>query len=200
MAQMCPTPDTKLVLKKDISAGGRGILTDNCAELTTAINNHWAGATETIVIDEFENLELILGALVEITDYGLNFVGVDKQIIENNHWCGMEYPFTANRTLINQIKQNSLKLAQLFFDMGARGWVNFDFGVTKNNLLYALETNFRHNGMSAMINAFATKNQSIRYYNNHNRNNMSLKEIIAKNNHAKIIDYTNETYGLIKFT
>jgi hypothetical protein len=141
-----------LMLRKALGGGGMSNLSGTPHELVLQIPAFYQGGA--VLVEPFLDLSATLGSLVEINENGLVYRGVDAQLIENGGWVGFSYPCPAD-CLTKQIEEWTLQIADSFRQMGALGYVNVDWGVLAGedgvSSLVALECNFRHNGLSHVL-------------------------------------------------
>jgi hypothetical protein len=167
----------KIILKKTKAAGGFGNLSGKKNALLRILPN-WLRPNDKIIIEEFIPLEKTIGALVAISDQEIKFIGADQQIIEQHLWRGLQYPLE-NKKLFVMVKEKSLALAKIVQQLGARGWLNIDFGIAqKDKKLFGLEINFRHNAFSILVNTFAKQNGYLLYYNGFKTKHKSCSNIL----------------------
>ncbi|HOD40370.1 MAG TPA: hypothetical protein PKL57_07415 [Candidatus Wallbacteria bacterium] len=149
----------RIMLKNPYHAGGIGNYSGVYPEIMRTLPPLFdGGEIIEIIIEHFLDFEAILGSLVKISDEGYEFCGIDEQMSIGGRWCGFRYPYSSNEDIAAEIKKMSVLFAREAHKMGARGELNIDWGVTNNSAggggwkLYALESNFRHNGFGIIYN------------------------------------------------
>ncbi|HNW36885.1 MAG TPA: hypothetical protein PKM25_18235, partial [Candidatus Ozemobacteraceae bacterium] len=144
--------DGELMLRKVQSAGGVGNLSGRPDELLAAVHGWYADGS--VLIEPRLDLEETLGSLVDIERDGPRFVGIDSQILENGGWVGFRYPF-ADSDITQNIYEYSQAYGRAAHQLGARGYLNLDWGVIREadgtRRVILIECNFRHNGFSHII-------------------------------------------------
>lgn len=142
----------ELMLRNVQSAGGVGNLCGTPADLLSRVDSWYPGGN--ILIEPMLDLEITLGSLVDIEPHGPEFVGIDEQILESGGWVGFKYPFT-DPDIADQVRTESLAFGRAAHQLGARGYLNLDWGVVRNSegsrRAVLIECNFRHNGFSHLI-------------------------------------------------
>jgi hypothetical protein len=142
----------RLMLRKAMGGGGMGNLAGSPPELTARLDSYYQGGM--VLVEPYLDLHATLGSLVEITEKELVFRGIDCQLIEEGRWVGFSYPLPAG-VLAGLVKNKSMKMAAYLQQLGARGYMNLDWGVLEgqadSSSLVALECNFRHNGFSHIL-------------------------------------------------
>ncbi len=190
----------RLMLKNPYHAGGLGNYSGEYPALMKNLPPFFDdGEIIEVIIERFLDFEAILGSLVKITDSGCEFFGVDEQMSAGGRWCGFRYPCSLERGVVEDVERMSMKFAAEAYKMGARGELNIDWGLTaprpkaagggeKNECgrLYALESNFRHNGFGIILNYavryFGTRDKCIIYNENVpvSRSNGSLERVLER--------------------
>lgn len=166
-----------ILLKKARASGGFGNLTGNKKNILKTIPN-WLGANEKIIVEDYISFEKFVGTLMVIYDKEIKFISANQQIFQGHIWKGLQYPLT-NEPLLPLIKKQSLALARLAQQKGARGWFNIDFGIQHHTReLFGLEINFRYCASSVLINAFAQPDRYLLYYNDFKTNHKSCTNIL----------------------
>lgn len=142
----------ELMLRNVQSAGGVGNLCGTSTDLLSRLDSWYTGGS--ILVEPRLELESTLGSLVDIERHGPEFVGIDEQILENGGWVGFSYPFT-DPDIADQVREESLAFGRAAYQLGARGYLNLDWGVVRNGdgvrRAVLIESNFRHNGFSHLI-------------------------------------------------
>lgn len=158
-------PYEKLMLRKVKFAGGAGNMSGTKAELAPRLEE-WAQGR--ILAEPFLDIAEVAGTLARITDDGPEIMGQDCQVFSDGHWCGFSYPYCetagfdscytpgcvrcAKHKTSPVILDYSLKLARKAFELGARGYMNADWAILNGTReVIALECNFRHNGLSYVL-------------------------------------------------
>ncbi len=148
----------RLMLRKIQSAGGAGNLAGTAAELKAAISDWYGGSR--VLVEHFINFETVCGSLNLIDDQGCHFVGLDSQVFDNRGgWCGFDYPANVVGPEADEALSKLLadidRLGRSVYLAGARGYLNMDWGLTRNAQgrlePVFLECNFRHNGFGYVI-------------------------------------------------
>ncbi|MCE1245232.1 MAG: hypothetical protein LWY06_01165 [Firmicutes bacterium] len=145
----------KLMLRKAEYAGGAGNLSGTPDELIKALPEWYNGGG--VKIEEFLDLKCTIGSLALIGDDGYMYLGDDEQIFVHGLWSGFSYPCSCRETSI-KIRNLTLSFAEIIYKMGARGYLNMDWGIVNRNgenEIIAIEINFRHNGLSCMVDLAA---------------------------------------------
>jgi hypothetical protein len=140
-----------LMLKKAEYAGGAGNLSGSPDDLLQALPAWYNGGG--LKIEEFLNLETTIGSLALLRDDDFVYMGDDEQIFDKGLWSGFHYP-CKDRHISSQIKDLTMKFAEIIHKMGARGYLNMDWGIVNRDgkkQIIAIEINFRHNGLSCMV-------------------------------------------------
>lgn len=144
--------DGELMLRKAQSAGGVGNLCGMPADLLSQLDGWYS--SETVLVEPKLDFEETLGSLVDIDRDGPDFIGIDSQILENGGWVGFRYPFT-DSDIAEQIHEGSLAFGRAAHQLGARGYLNLDWGIVRGDdgayRAILIECNFRHNGFSHLI-------------------------------------------------
>jgi len=144
--------DGELMLRKVQSAGGVGNLCGWPDELLPLLDDWYSDGG--VLIEPKMDLEETLGSLVDIERNGPEFVGIDSQILENGGWVGFRYPFKDD-DIADQIHEGSQAFGRAAHQLGARGYLNLDWGVVRGDdgtrRAILIECNFRHNGFSHVI-------------------------------------------------
>lgn len=143
----------RVIVKKAKYAGGLGNITGSCDYLNEWVDREYGG--EAVVVEQYMDFKEVLGSLVSLDKRGINFIGIDKHIRNNDKWTGLIYPYyISDSGVYNCIKDLSLKYAGILFKMGARGYLNLDWGIAQeydNFKTFPIEINFRQNGFSYII-------------------------------------------------
>lgn len=217
--KVCKSDKDLAILKWDQSAGGYGHILGTRIQLLADVKKKENEIGNVMVIERFEDFSFVLGSLIKISATGLEFVGIDKQVVEGNSWQGLEYPFDSP-DICEKVKKDSMLLAQMFQEIGVIGFLNLDFGVKIFGAMFdvfCLEANLRHNGMSLMIDAFGVQNRYLYYYSGYKNNKQNFAEIfhtissikndngsvLAKNINAiegvVVVNVTDTKVGLLLF-
>ncbi len=158
-------PYEKIMLRKVKFAGGAGNLSGTKEELAPCLED-WAQGR--ILAEPFLDIAEVAGTLARITDDGPEIMGQDCQVFTDGHWCGFSYPYCetagfdschrpgcvncAKHKTSPVILDYSLRIARKAFEMGARGYMNADWAILNGTReVIALECNFRHNGLSYVL-------------------------------------------------
>lgn len=162
----------ELMLRKVKYAGGAGNVHGSAATLSGYVPKWYS--TGTVLVEPFLPLLVVVGALVQITDTEINFLGLDRQVFRDGGWCGFDYPFAPSCNLkaeelvvslptdqavmhadFNEsaVAEGAIALAKAAQEKGARGYMNTDwaFAAGNSDKPIALECNFRHNGFGYVI-------------------------------------------------
>ncbi len=145
--------DVKIILKESFSGGGFGNLAGAPDEILKRIDGWYKGGT--VLVEPFVKLSDTLGSLVNLEENGPVFAGVDRQIVSGATWQGCYYPYEGSAGVSRGIKDLSMKFAGKFWEMGARGSLNLDWGIYESSGggqgPAAIESNFRHNGFAYVL-------------------------------------------------
>lgn len=148
----------KLMLRKIQSAGGAGNLAGTASELKAALP-HWYGGSR-VLVEQFLNFETVCGSLSLIDEQGCHFVGLDSQVFDSHGgWCGFDYPANVAGPeadeAMSKLLANIDRLGRSVYLAGARGYLNMDWGLMRNEQGQLepvfLECNFRHNGFGYVV-------------------------------------------------
>lgn len=137
----------RAVIKKGLHGGGLGNLAGTPDEIISILPQWYHQGP--IVVEPFQDFTEIIGSLVWISDDGFRYIGCDVQISENGKWRGFRYPHPEPEKR-EIVEARSLRYAEALHKMGARGYLNLDWGVTEDGIL-ALEANVRHNGFGHIL-------------------------------------------------
>ncbi len=148
----------KLMLRKIQSAGGAGNLAGTADELKTALPQWYGGSR--VLVEQFIDFETVCGSLSFIDDQGCHFIGLDSQVFDTHGgWCGFDYPANLTGSEADEAMSKLLadinRLGRSVYLTGARGYLNMDWGLTRNEHGQLepifLECNFRHNGFGYVV-------------------------------------------------
>ncbi|MBF0312528.1 MAG: hypothetical protein HQK50_16530 [Oligoflexia bacterium] len=160
----------KLILKKALSGGGHGNYSgtpENVLSIAQTWYREECEVAEEILIEPYMNFKEIIGALAYVSEDNIYFHGIDKQLIENDGWSGMIYPYI-NEKWGEQIKNWTLKFASRLQNAGGRGWFNLDFATYLDSKgceqVVFMESNFRCNGFALMLEIAKKTQQKGRIY------------------------------------
>lgn len=161
----------RIMLKNPYHAGGIGNYYGRYPEVMQGLPSFFdEGEIIEIIVEHYLDFTSILGSLASVSDGGVEFMGVDEQMSIDGRWCGFRYPCTAGADICGEIKNMSMAFAREAHEMGARGELNIDWGVITEGgapKIYALESNFRHNGFGIIFNYaaryFGSRHKSIIY-------------------------------------
>ncbi|HNV69651.1 MAG TPA: hypothetical protein PKO06_08145, partial [Candidatus Ozemobacteraceae bacterium] len=134
-----------------MSGGGLGNLAGAFDELMFLLPDFYQGGR--VVVEPMMDFTATLGTLVQIEDSGCRFEGIDQQMIEDSGWVGFRYPWS-EQPVADRLRELSLRIGQEAHQMGARGYLNLDWGILDGGgelKIHALESNFRHNGLSHLL-------------------------------------------------
>jgi len=97
----------------------------------------------------------VAGSLASVGPDGLQFLGIDLQVIRDGGWAGFDYPYPEGPGA-TRVRDWTMRIAEAVRDSGARGYLNLDwaFLVDSPGAPVVLECNFRHNGL-AYVTEFA---------------------------------------------
>lgn len=171
----------RLILKRTVSGGGYGNLSGTAKELLAKIPQ-WYRHGE-LLVEPHVGDERVVGALAEMHDGDVRFIGLDRQLCENDAWRGCVYPFAGRGAA--EIKKHTLKLARILQKRGLRGQLNLDWFDTAKGV-FAIECNFRDNGFGYTLELAQSvfglgKNCALRYCAalKLNKKHHTLSEILA---------------------
>ncbi len=139
------------MMRKAMSGGGLGNLSGAYDELMFLLPDYYQGGQ--VVVEPMLDLSATLGTLVRVEDGGCRFIGIDQQMIEDSGWVGFRYPWS-EVPLSSTLEELSMRIASEAHQMGVRGYLNLDWGLaasTNGPKILALESNFRHNGLSHLL-------------------------------------------------
>lgn len=162
----------KVFLKKAFSGGGHGNKGGTSSYLKKYLSA-WLSPGEEVMVEYLCDFDVIVGSLIDIKEDSINFIGLDKQIINDFKWYGLTYPYEDNQEG-EIVRSNSMKLAEVIYRTGARGPLNLDFGIIKNNnipIVYALEANFRDNGFGLLLEVLSDRNKCLHYNHRYSLSN-----------------------------
>ncbi|MGM9992761.1 MAG: hypothetical protein ACI376_07975 [Candidatus Bruticola sp.] len=150
--------EPKLMLRKVQSAGGAGNLAGPPQYLRSRIK-HWYGGGR-VLVEPYINFETVCGSLNFIDNEGSHFIGLDSQVFDQDGgWCGFDSPAilaeTSEDSTLKRLHSNIDSLGRAISATGARGYLNMDWGLTRNSsgelTPMFLECNFRHNGLGYVL-------------------------------------------------
>lgn len=157
----------RIILRKARHAGGMGNLSGKREELLRRIPTWYNGGD--VLVERWLDLEQTAGSLVVIGEDASRFAGVDIQLFAHGHWSGFAFPHP-DRRLTKDIREKSLRIAEVLYRKNVRGELNVDWGIVKGPggrlRPVALESNFRHNGFGYLLrfadDYFGRKARSLR--------------------------------------
>jgi len=155
----------RVIVKKTVSGGGYGNLSGTANELLSRLHV-WHQDGQALVEPHLGD-ETVVGSLVEMNEGSCHFIGLDRQLCEDDAWRGCRYPYAGRGAAL--IKKHSLALARHFRAQGLRGQLNLDWFDT-NRGIFAIECNFRDNGfgytleLARDIFGLAPRKAAIRYW------------------------------------
>lgn len=184
-----------IILKKAFAGGGFGNLTGSADELLEKLDSWYDGGE--VLVEPFMEIDVTLGSLVSLGNGGPVFLGTDRQLIRGARWQGCVYPAETSY-FDGRVKTLSLRMAERFYGMGARGELNLDWGIHRlpggSHGLVALEANLRHNGFGYILRLakgiFGLEKESAKI-TYHNRlkagaENVSFAQVIKALEKAKV--------------
>ncbi len=149
--------DMPIMLRKSKYAGGAGNMSGRAEELLSRVFD-WYNCG-VVLCEPFMDIAEVCGSLVRLSDAGIELLGLDRQMFEDGGWCGFTFPFSDEMEKdlsfyrLDEVGAGALRLAQIAYDLGARGYMNVDWGFLNGQVHYplALECNFRNNGFSYVV-------------------------------------------------
>lgn len=162
-----------VILKKSLSGGGYG----NLSGTVDKILIHWPEwftkqitEKDEVIIEPYLSFKEIIGSLALISDDQIDFKGFDLQLIDDDSWQGAFFPHPSLKVdLSDKMRIYTLQLANEIKNLGGRGPLNLDFGLTFDGQLFLLESNFRYNGFYLLYlisSPYLKDNPSITAYYN----------------------------------
>lgn len=158
------------LLRRPFSAGGYGNTKGKLIDLLQIVHSYHKDGD--FYIERFKDIYKTLGSLCILKDSGIQFAGIDCQIINKEAWEGCAFPFKKlDKNILAEIKEKSLLLARHYHKKGVRGQVNFDWAIRIKEgelKLRALECNSRYNGFGLCLRlastAFGISKEHLHFY------------------------------------
>ncbi len=143
----------RLMLRKVSYAGGAGNIQGSPEELLARLPDWYNGGK--VLVEPFLDIASVAGSLASVGPEGLQFLGIDLQVIRDGGWAGFDFPYPDGPGA-RRVRDWTMRIAEAVRDSGARGYLNLDwaFLVDSPGSPVVLECNFRHNGL-AYVTEFA---------------------------------------------
>ena len=152
ISKVCRSSEDRAIVRKSFSGGGFGNFAGTGESLHKAMEENFE--VGDYLVEPLLKLENTVGSMVVMGDGGSEYLGCNSQLIGNYGWIGCRYPFE-DEDLSLQVREMSMKYTHEVYKMGARGLLNIDWGIVKEEegsfRIYALEINLRRNGLNYVL-------------------------------------------------